>query len=125
MIVGFVLLLIPAIYLAIVFTASLTGVVAVERKQIDRAFKLVNRRFWPTAGRMIIAFFMLVIYLGIILAIEHAAGSSSITTAILQLIASILPEVFFVAVSVVTYAELRFHESPTVLTPTLAAEIRR
>lgn len=125
MIVGFVLLLIPAIYLTIVFTASLTGVVVVERKRIDRSFELVNRRFWPTASRMILTFLMIIIYLGIVFAIEQAAGPSSITTTILQLIAPILPGVFLVAVSVVTYAELRFHESPTVLTPTLAAEIRR
>lgn len=125
MVVGLVLLLVPAIYLAIVFSASLTGVVVVERGKIGRSFKLVNRRFWPTAGRMFLAFLAVAIYVGFISSIQYAAGPHSAVTGILQLISPILPGIFFVAVSVVTYAELRFHENPTVLTPTLAAEIHR
>ncbi|MGH3670695.1 MAG: hypothetical protein ACRDSH_08660, partial [Pseudonocardiaceae bacterium] len=78
-----------------------------------------------TAGRMFLAFLMLAVYIGFIAGVEYSAGPDSVVTGILELISPILPGIFFVAVSVVTYAELRFHENPTVLTPTLAAEIRR
>ncbi|MGH3976236.1 MAG: hypothetical protein ACRDS9_23365, partial [Pseudonocardiaceae bacterium] len=62
MVIGFLLFIIPGIYLAIVFGATLIGVVAVERKNIGRCFQLVHRRFWPTAGRLLLAFLIGFIY---------------------------------------------------------------
>ena len=47
-VVGLILLIIPGVWLAVVFTATLTGVIMYERGAIDRCFSLFNRRFWPT-----------------------------------------------------------------------------
>jgi hypothetical protein len=126
MVVGFVLFVVPGVYLAIVFTATLTGVVAVERMNIGRCFQLVNRRFWPTAGRLLLAFLMGIIYSAVVNGIVYVVtGPNLVAATALRSILTIPLGLAFVAVAVVTYAELRFHESPTVLTPTLAAELRR
>lgn len=124
--VGFLLLIAPGIYLAIVFGATLTGVVAVERKNIDRCFQLVHRRFWPTAGRLLLAFLIAFIYSLVINSIVAIVTSPDTVAAIAVLYILTIPVgIATVAVTVVTYAELRFHESPDTLTPTLAAELRR
>jgi hypothetical protein len=126
MLVGFVLFIIPGIYLVIVFAATLTGVVVVESKNIGRCFALVRRRFWPTAGRLLLAFLIAIIYSVVISVIVSAAASpDSIVGTVLYAILILPLEIALVAVSVVTYAELRFHENPEVLTPVLAAELRR
>ena len=125
MMVGLLLFLIPGIYLAIVFYASLIGVVAIEHKGIGRTFGLVNQRFWPTAGRILFAFLIFFIYSVVAIGITYALGPDSIAASVLSWISSILLGLGAVAVSVVTYTELRFHENPSTLTPTLAAEIRR
>ena len=124
-IAGLLLFLIPGIYLFIVFYASLIGVVAIEHKGIGRTFGLVNPRFWPTAGRMLFAFLIFVIYSVVVIGISYALGPDSIAASILTWISSILIGLVAIAISVVTYTELRFHENPSKLTPTLAAEIRR
>ncbi|MGH3696017.1 MAG: hypothetical protein ACRDRX_18840 [Pseudonocardiaceae bacterium] len=124
-IVGFALLVIPGIYLMIVFGASLIGVVTVERRNINRSFELVNRRFWPTTGRMSVVFLIFVVYITVLIGIDYIAGPNSFVSSVLGWIFSIVIGLFAVGVSVVTYAELRFHENPTVLTPTLVAELRR
>lgn len=125
MVIGFVLLVIPGIYLSIVFVATLIGVVTVERGNIDRCFRLVNQRIWPTTGRMLLVFLIFITYFGLDAGIEYYTGADSIVKNVLSWIFSIIIGLFGVGVSVVTYAELRFHENPTVLTPTLVSELRR
>jgi hypothetical protein len=124
-IVGLLLFLIPGIYLFIVFYASLIGVVAIEHKGIGRTFRLVNPRFWPTAGRVLFAFLIFAISVVVVIGISYALGPDSIAASILTWVFSILIGLVAIAISVVTYTELRFHENPSTLTPTLAAEIRR
>ncbi len=127
MVVGFLLFIVPGIYLAIVFGATLTGVVAVERKNIGRCFQLVHRRFWPTAGRLLLAFLIAFIYSLVINRIIAAAviSSDAVTATALIYLLYIPIGIAAVAVTVVTYAELRFHENRDTLTSTLAAELRR
>ncbi|MBV9313640.1 MAG: hypothetical protein JO100_07755 [Pseudonocardia sp.] len=136
--IGFVLLIIPGIYLSIVFAGALVGVVLVERRGIGRGFALVNPRFWPTTGRLLLAFVIAFAY-GIILSFATipitfaivASGADpiiAVTVApLMNMVLSLPLTVAFVAVFVVTYAELRFHargDTP-VSAMTLAAELAR
>lgn len=125
--IGFVLLIIPGIYLSIVFGAALIGVVAVERTGIGRCFALVNPRFWPTAGRLVFYFLVVLVYYFIASFIASAIGGGplSTTTGIVQAILLIPLGIAGVGVTVVTYAELRFRENGVVTTPALAAELPR
>src|SRR5581483_6838750 len=59
--VGFILV-IPGLYFAVVFGSTLIGVLTVERMPILRCFELVNRRLWPTVGRMMVAVVVAGIY---------------------------------------------------------------
>jgi len=125
--IGYVLLLIPGIYLSIVFGATLAGVVAVERTGIGRCFALVNPRFWPTAGRLAVYFLITLVYFAIAHLIASAIGGGplSTTTGIVQAILFIPLGIASAGVTVVTYAELRFRENGVVTTPALAAELAR
>jgi len=125
--IGYVLLFIPGIYLSIVFGAALAGVVAVERTGIGRCFALVNPRFWPTAGRLVVYFLITLVYLVVAHLIASAIGGDplSTTTGIVQAILLIPLGITSAGVAVVTYAELRFRENGVVTTPALAAELAR
>ena len=72
--VGFVFV-VPGLYLAVVFGATLIGVLTVERMPILRCFELVNRRLWPTAGRMVVAVAVAAIYSVISSYVVHALSS--------------------------------------------------
>lgn len=122
---GAILLLLPAIYLAIVFGAALLGVVLVERGGIGRCFALVHRRFWPTTGRMLLAFLITFVYVLVLGAVVGFTLGNSALAPVLQSVLAIPLGLAWVGIAVVTYAELRFHERPDVLTPALAAELRR
>lgn len=133
---GFVLLIVPGIYLMIVFGSTLVGVVVVERRGIGRCFALLKRRFWATTGRLLLAWVILGGYSVIVsivvtpVVVGLASNGIDLTTGIVMamlvnLVLSIPAGVAMVAVVVVTYAELRGHERPGVSTPTLAAELAR
>ena len=121
---GIVLCVLPGVYFAIVFGSSLSGVVVIERGNIGRCFELVNRRFWPTVGRALVAFLIGLVYSLIVAAVTAWLGSSVIAafvTAVLDLPIALAA----VGYAVVTYAELRWHEQPGTGTPQLAAELNR
>ncbi|MDT7568304.1 MAG: hypothetical protein QOG76_6928, partial [Pseudonocardiales bacterium] len=129
---GFVLLIVPGIYLMIVFGSTLVGVVVVERRGIGRCFALLKGRFWATTGRLLLAGVILGGYSVIVsivvtpVVVGLASNGIDLTTGIVMamlvnLVLSIPAGVAMVAVVVVTYAELRGHERPGVSTPTLAA----
>ncbi|HTK65935.1 MAG TPA: hypothetical protein VL595_26370 [Pseudonocardia sp.] len=121
--VGFVLI-IPGLYLAVVFGATLIGVLTVERMPILRCFELVNRRFWPTVGRMLIALTVAGLYSVISSFVVNALSSpQSVAEVALQAAMAIPMGIGAVGVTTVTYAELRFIESPQVMTPQLAQQI--
>ncbi|MGQ0479444.1 MAG: hypothetical protein ACT4O0_00205 [Pseudonocardia sp.] len=123
MTIGFILLILPGLYLAIVFSASLLGVVVIERGGIGRTFALVNPRLLPTAGRMLLFFVIVFVYTLILGLITGALGP--VMGSILGGLLSIPIGLAGVGVTLVTYAELRFHERPGTLTPQLAGELRR
>lgn len=121
--VGFVLV-VPGLYLAVVFGATLIGVLTVERMPILRCFKLVNLRLWPTVGRMMIALTVAGLYsVASSFVVNALSSSQSIAQAALQAAMAIPMGIGAVGVTTVTYAELRFIESPQVMTPQLAREI--
>lgn len=125
--IGLLLLIIPGVYLLVVFGATLLGVVVVERAGIGRCFTLVHRRFWPTVGRIL----LFVVIGGIYLLVTQALGSligggpTSVVTPVVQAILYIPLGVAITAVAVVSYAELRFHEQGTTTAPALVAEMSR
>jgi len=122
--VGFILLIIPGLYLSIVFGASLLGVIVVERGSIGRCFTLVNARFWPTTGRLVILWLIYLVYYGITHAIGSAFGGPlSVTPGIVEALLTIPIGIFLTGALVVTYAELRFREHPGVTTQALDAEM--
>jgi hypothetical protein len=121
--VGFVLV-VPGLYLAVVFGATLIGVLTVERMPILRCFELVNRRLWPTVGRMLVAVTVAGLYSVVSSFVVNALSSpQSVAEAALQAAMAIPLGIGAVGVTTVTYAELRFVESPQVMTPQLAREI--
>jgi len=121
---GCVLLIVPGLYLAVVFGASLAGVVTVERGTPARCFELVNARFWPTAGRMALAVAAGAAYTVVSGYVVRALSTpGSFDEAVLRAVAGVPLGMAAVGVAVVTYAELRFHERGEVFTGTLAAEL--
>ncbi|HZZ48275.1 MAG TPA: hypothetical protein VFE65_15455 [Pseudonocardia sp.] len=122
----FAVLAVPGFYLLVVFGSALTGVVVVERRPLGRCFELVGRRFLPTAGRMSMALVAALAYGAAGNYVIHVLSDpGSINEALLQLAISVPLGVAAVAVSVVTYAELRFHEDASVSTTRLAGELDR
>ncbi|MFP5021439.1 hypothetical protein [Pseudonocardia phyllosphaerae] len=124
--IGFVLLVIPGIYLSVVVGGALTGVVVVERAGIGRCFRLVNPRWFPVFGRLLVLVVLGGIY-GIITSLI-AGGVGYAAPALGQIVYNLLmipAAVVGTAASIVTYAECRFHEHNPVHTPVLADEIDR
>lgn len=123
--IGFMLFLIPGIFLMIVFLGGLLGVVVVERRGIDRVFPLVLRRFPATLGRALLLVLALVVYSGLVnvLVSGIGPGPDSFIGAVLGAALGIPLGLAQAAFFVVTYAELRHHENPEVGTPRLAAEM--
>ena len=123
--VGFILLVIPGIYLIVVFAASLTGVIMFERAGIGRTFSLVNPAFGQTLGRLLSFALAALVYsaiLGMIVGVIFREGFlGGLVYNVLT-----LPVTFAsVGVAVVTYASLRHRENPEITTRTLAAELDR
>jgi hypothetical protein len=123
---GFVMLVVPGIYLALVFAATLAGVVTIERGTLARCFELVNRRLWPTVGRMAIAAAGGILYSVVSgFVVRALTEQGSLNEAIVQALCAVPVGVVAVGVAVVTYAELRFHETGQAFTDTLVAELNR
>lgn len=125
LVVGTLLLVLPGVYIAIVISASLVGVVVVERAGLSRCFTLVNARFLPTTGRVLLAVLIGIAFTFLVSFIASAFGPASVLGTIIQSVLTIPLAIAGVGFTVVTYAELRYREHPGVLTPTLAAELRR
>jgi hypothetical protein len=124
LVAGFLLLVLPGLYLTIVFGAALTGVVVIERQGIGRTFALVNRRFWPTAGRLVVVAAVALVYNVVVgLLVAAVAGTGTFVGTLLSAVLALPVSLVSVGVAVVTYAELRHHEDPAVGSPTLAAQM--
>ncbi|MBW0105726.1 hypothetical protein [Pseudonocardia sp. KRD291] len=124
--IGFILLVIPGIYLGVVLSV-VAAVVMYERDGIGRCFSLVNPRWFPTFGRLLLFTVAGAVYQTIVLQILTLllgpADTNPWVNPLLQLL-SIPVALLAVGVTVVTYAELRHHEAPgQVSTARLSAEL--
>ena len=123
---GLIALIVPGIYLIVVFAASLTGVIMFERAGIGRSFQLVNPAFGQTLGRLLTFVLAALVYSAIAGAIVSAlVGPTGFVADLLRNILSLPVTFASVGVAVVTYATLRNRENPAVTTPALAAELDR
>jgi hypothetical protein len=123
---GFVLLVIPGIYLLVVFAAALTGVIMFERAGIGRTFGLVNPAFGQTLGRLLSFAVAAMIYSGIVGAVVGAlVGREGFASGLLSNVLTLPVTFASVGVAVVTYASLRNRENPAVTTAQLAADLDR
>jgi len=125
--IGFILLLLPAVYLAIVFVPTFLGVVAIERQGIGRMFELAHRDFLPTAGRVLLYLVIVIVYALVMTAVIGAVTTEgSLVNSLLSAVLIQLPAgLAGLAVSVVGYARLRHVENPAFTTQALAAEMQR
>lgn len=126
-VVGFFLLIIPAVYLGVVFTGALIGVVVIERAGIGRTFTLVNPRFFPVFGRLVVFFLIAVVY-SLVVSLVVVGPLTYLSPVLGQVVGTLLQlpvQIAAVAAMIVTYAECRFHEHNPVHTPVLADEIDR
>lgn len=126
-VIGLFLLVIPGIYLGVVFTGALTGVVVIERAGIGRAFTLVNPRFFPVLGRLVVFFLIAIVYSSI-LTLVIVAPLTFLSPVLGEVVGTLLQlplQIAGVVAMIVTYAECRFHEHNPVHTPVLADEIDR
>ena len=124
--IGLALLVIPGLYLIVVFFATLGGVIMFERNGIGRTFALVNPAFGQTLGRLLSFGLAALVYLAIVGAIVSAlVGREGFTYQLLANILSLPVSFALMGVGVVTYATLRNRENPAITTPALAAELDR
>lgn len=125
-VVGLALLVIPGLYLIVVFFATLGGVIMFERSGLGRTFTLVNPAFGQTLGRLLTFGLAALVYSVIVKAIVSAlVGPDGFTYELLTKILSLPVSFALVGVGVVTYATLRNRENPAITTPALAAELDR
>jgi hypothetical protein len=125
-IAGFLALILPGIYLLVVFAGSLTGVIMFERAGISRTFALVNPAFGQTFGRLLTFVLAALVYAAIVGAIVNAlVGAEGFVSDVLSNILALPVTFASVGVAVVTYATLRNRENPAVTTPVLSAELDR
>jgi hypothetical protein len=123
---GFLVLVLPGIYLLVVFGATLTGVIMFEREGLGRTFALVNPAFGQTLGRLLTFVLAALIYSAIAGTIITAlVGPDGFVADLLRNILTLPVTFASVGVAVVTYATLRNRENPAVTTPVLAAELDR
>jgi hypothetical protein len=111
--VGLAMLLVPGLYLMVLFYASLLAVVVVERRGIGRCIELSSGRFWPTTGRLLIAglVYALVGLVADSIGDWPLPGFAGVALGELSRAGLMVPvNVMLTGVAVVTYAELRRHD---------------
>lgn len=124
--VGLFALVLPGLYLLVVFAGSLTGVIMFERAGIGRTFALVNPAFGQTLGRLLTFLLAALVYSAIVGAIVGAlVGTEGFAASLLSNILTLPVTFASVGVGVVTYATLRNRENPAITTPALSAELDR
>lgn len=121
---GWMFLMVPGIYLAVVLGSALTGVVVVERRSISRSFMLLAGRFWATAARVLVFTLGAGLYHLAAASVSAAllgpaSDAATVLTSLLTIPLAVAASAFLVA----TYAELRYHENRSTTTDRLAAEL--
>ncbi|MEQ3549810.1 hypothetical protein WIS52_04955 [Pseudonocardia nematodicida] len=131
-VIGFLALVLPGIYLTVVFAGALTGAVVVERAGIGRAFALVNPRFFGVLGRLLALFLLSAAYsvvatlVGSVPALGAVPGDPALIVSQLLINLLLIPlTVFALAAAVVLYGELRARLEPGAGTTTFADELDR
>ncbi|HZZ49579.1 MAG TPA: hypothetical protein VFE65_22050 [Pseudonocardia sp.] len=118
----------------LVSQSALSGVVFIERAGSNRCFTLVRQRFWVSLGRMALVWlicagylaglFFLLVLLGLALAGPQTLFTIGTAMAtVLVWVTMFLALVLGVAVTLVTYAELRIYDNPATTTRRLTAEM--
>jgi hypothetical protein len=113
---------------------TFVGVVFVEKAGLGRCFRLVRGRFWATLGRMVTAGLILFGYTVLTLLLSWLSslpfggmdeqGSAGSMVGFVVLLVLTIPEwVFLLAVSLVSFAELRFYQDPATSTRSLITEM--
>jgi hypothetical protein len=124
-VIGIFLLVLPGLYVMVVFLVSFAGVVMCERAGAGRMFGLVNAELGQTLGR-VLSFVLVCVVYGYVaqIVVEALVGAGTVAELLTFLLS--LPLTFAtMGVSAVTYATLRSQENSAVTTPTLAAELDR
>ncbi|MGI8633015.1 MAG: hypothetical protein ACR2NA_10795 [Solirubrobacterales bacterium] len=117
-VVGFLLLIIPGIWLAVSFSVAIPAMLIGERRgtqALKRSFRLVRGRWWPTAGTLIVAYLLTIVVSFIVaipLGIVGLSGADSQAVAgLANLVANVASAMitlpFFAAVITVLYVDLR------------------
>jgi hypothetical protein len=123
-VVGLVLLVLPGLCLAVVFS-PLVGVLFVERATPARCIALVRRRFLPTAGRLLCCGVPVLLSITVSLAILTALdlGSASPVAIVLEVLLGLPAALVQTAGLLAIYIELREREHPGASVDALAAEM--
>lgn len=115
--IGFVLLLLPGVYLLVAFSVAIPVLMAEGIKgmrALTRSRQLVSGRWWATFGRLFIAWLLLVV-LSLVFAAVNVASALSVSSVTVYLvvntvvagITAILTAPFTAAVATVIYIDLR------------------
>ncbi|GAA1270735.1 hypothetical protein GCM10009609_37300 [Pseudonocardia aurantiaca] len=124
-VIGFILLIVPGLYLLVVFGSALTGVIMFEHRGIGRSIQLANKKFWPMAGRVVSFLLVGIVYNVVVEAIVGAfVAQNSVAFELVVNILTVPLTLATVGVAIVAYAELRHHEDPRVTSHVLAGELR-
>jgi hypothetical protein len=116
--VGFVLLVIPGIYLSVAFVAAVP-VLVVENLRggaaLTRSRELTKGRWWPTLGVVVIAGVPVAVgsvVIGLILRLNGSVSGAALAAGVAGFIAQVLLAPFAIAVSVAIYLDLRGRKEP-------------
>jgi hypothetical protein len=125
--VGFLLCLVPGIWLGVVFYSSLLGVVAFEQGRygsaFSRCFALNRNHWWSNFGRLLLMILLGLVWGAVVGVVGGAVGGDSLVVG--QLVSSIAGAgsgVVSTALLLVLYAERRNAEQP-ITTRALVAEL--
>lgn len=129
---GFVLLILPGIYLLVVFSGALLGVVTIERGGLRRTFDLVHPVFLAVLGRLLLLGVLRFVYTLVVFVIAAAPtwgaypGDPVMTVSqLLFTLLSIPIAIFTISALVVLYRQLRARGDDHVDAATLADELDR
>jgi hypothetical protein len=107
---GLILLIIPGLIFAVMFSVSIPALVVENRRGTDamsRSWNLVKGQFWHAVGVIVVAGIIAAVVSGIIGAIGGALGDNWFLSWIFQAIAQIITAPFSAIVSVLLYLDLR------------------
>ncbi len=125
-VLGFIAIIIPGIWLGVVFGASILGVVVFERANpFERSFALIKGMWWSIFGRVLLLLLGTAIYTFIVDGILESLVtndelSSRVVGEVLKAALLIPLTMLSAALYVITYAELRNREQPGVTSEGLA-----